>query len=284
MRGLLLALLLAVPAAAQSPLHDAVSDGDADRVAALLAGGADPDEAGGGALPLVAAAEVRSLPVFRALLDGGADADLYLDEWDDSSEGDFNDLLTSGELGAALDLLEAYPAFGFATHVVLPVAAARGDADAVARLLALGAEADLETRTRSSLGAHVMTPLLAGARPAAPLADLPDYDPARVARLLVEAGADPNAYASSGDEMFTPLHEAAENGRYEVVAELLALGADATLLTGVEMSARPPRTALQVAQDRLAEWQQKPAPWPPADLDFYLPTADELDAVIVLLQ
>lgn len=286
MRTLLLALLLAAPVAAQSPLHTAVSDGDADLVASLLADGADPNDADAadGESLLAVAVGVGSLPVFRLLLHAGADMESYLDAWDDSSDGDLGDLLVYGGVGPAVDLLEAYPDLSFASYAVLPEAASRGDADAVARLLVLGAEANLESRTRSYLGANVTTPLLLAARPAAPVDSLPNYDPAAVVRLLVEAGADPNVFGSSGEEMFTPLHEAAENGRFEIVAELLRLGADPALMTGVEMSSREPRTALQVARDRRDGIDAEMARFEGDAPVYHYPTATDLDAVIALLE
>jgi ankyrin repeat protein len=46
-----------------------------------------------------------------------------------------------------------------------------------------------------------------------------------VCRILLDAGADPNATQAGG---FTPLHAAAQNGQRELVELLLARGADAS--------------------------------------------------------
>lgn len=256
---ILLAVLLAAPASAQTNIVDAVSAGDTLRVAALLADGALPYAADNdGTSLLEIAADSGDAAMVRLLLSAG---DGWEEELDDL-RGTYPDLL-SGPDGALL------------------VAAQHGDAPAVTRLLESGADPNHTTVERGYAGAVNTTPLLAAARPAAAPATLgPDYDPAEVTRLLIAAGADPNLFGSSGDESFTPLHEAAENGLAEVVSVLLANGADAALLTGVEMSSLEPRTALQVARDQRAEVEQ--LTFPP-EFDLHRPTVAELDAVIALL-
>ena len=69
-----------------------------------------------------------------------------------------------------------------------------------------------------------------------------DGDDPRIARFLIERGADPNISVSS-DDGSTPLHGASEGGRIEVARVLLEHGAN------VEVKDKKGRTPLDVASE-----------------------------------
>jgi hypothetical protein len=76
-------------------------------------------------------------------------------------------------------------------------------------------------------------------------------NPADAVKLLLEAGANPNALSSKGD---TALHIAAHDGRLEPIRELVAAGADTDIrnsanLTALELvDTMKPRTLNLIAE------------------------------------
>lgn len=124
---------------------------------------------------------------------------------------------TFGDLDRLTELLEADPSAATAGSgdgfTPLHFAAFFGQTDAVAFLIARGAEVDAR-----GTGWMVGTPLHAAA----------SGRHLEAARRLLEAGADPDARQSQG---FTPLHAAAEHGDVALARALLAHGADVHAIT-----------------------------------------------------
>ena len=248
-------MLPSVAAGADAPLIEAARSGDAARVAALLAQGADaratgPDgtsalhwaaraasaaavehllaagaDAGSvnryGVTPLALAAESGEPAVVGALLAGGADPNT-------ATPAGETVLMAAARTGRVpvLDLLLAAGATVDATEswrgqTALMWAAAEGNADAIARLLAAGAA--VEARSGSGL-----TPLLFAVREGR----------IDATRALLSGGADVNAginnttastgsYTPAATGHTSPLALAIINAHYELAALLLDAGADA---------------------------------------------------------
>lgn len=132
-------------------------------------------------------------------------------------ELDVFEAATFGDLDRLISLLEADPSDVSARSgdgfTPLHFAAFFGQPDAVALLLARGAEVDAR-----GTGWMTGTPLHAAA----------SGRHLDAARRLLEAGADPDERQSQG---FAPLHAAAEHGDVALVRLLLAHGADANATT-----------------------------------------------------
>ena len=136
-------------------------------------------------------------------------------------------------------------------------AAIAADVDAMKLLIAAGA--DVETTPQPVEGAPPMpfgdytglTPLMAainggkGMLMAGGPGDIREKtigifrepgnrNPANAVKLLLEAGANPNALSSKGD---TALHIAAHDGRLESIRELIAAGADTTIRNSAKLTA-----------------------------------------------
>ncbi|MGN6694704.1 MAG: ankyrin repeat domain-containing protein [Aquihabitans sp.] len=267
----------------RSPLDDAVDHGDVDTVRALVDGGADATR-----LRLVGTRSLQDrestsdcpaptdegrVAALSALLDAGADPSVVLGGAVEVP------LAQSGALIDAAFAAGADPD-GELAGPVLAVAAATGDTDLVARLLALGADpnrvpapptdedaavsttlADPEAQAFSERwdlgwscpdsnvgGCDVTSGLVsitgadAGAHAGEPTSPNPTLTPreqatapallvaawrgdAAMVRLLLAAGADPQAQTRVGDGA---LAAAAASGDTETVALLLAAGAGAT--------------------------------------------------------
>lgn len=197
-------------------LFAALRAGQLDVVRALLA--SDPPlghaRNEGGATPLLAAVYSGKRETATALVEAGIVPDL----WEAAALGDEPRLRTL--LAANPQVLNEYSPDGWTP---LHLSVFFGRPTAAALLLAAGA--DLTAVSRNGL--HV-TPLQSAlaAREAAS------------AKLLLEAGADPNAHAGN----WPPLHYAAHYGLEELTRELLQRGADPT--------ARTPdgKTALDMAE------------------------------------
>lgn len=193
-------------ASTSDELFAAISRGDVERVRALLA--EDPalattrDEQGVSVLMQARYRFDRGLvEAVRARLD-------ELDVFEATTFGDLDRL--TALLDADPSAVDARSGDGFTP---LHLAAFFGQTDAVALLLARGAEVDPR-----GTGWMVGTPLHSAA----------SGRHLDAAALLLEAGADPNARQAGG---FTPLHGAAHNGDATLVELLLARGADPTLTT-----------------------------------------------------
>ncbi len=202
-------------------LHWAARAASPDAVEGLLAAGADPERANRyGITPLALAAESGEPAVVRALLAAGADPDT-------ATPAGETVLMVAARTGRVpvLDQLLAAGATVDATEswrgqTALMWAAAENNTDAVARLLAAGA--DVEARSSSGL-----TPLLFAVREGQIAA----------ARALLAAGADVNAgvnnttastgsYTPAATGHTSPLALAIINAHYELAADLLDAGAD----------------------------------------------------------
>lgn len=166
------------------------------------------------ASPAVAASEVTDLPspIMDALYHGRPDEAQRLLEEGGADRLSIHEAAAMGALPRLERLLadnpsdaNAWSADGFQP---LHLAAFFGRPDAVALLLARGAE--VSTPARHAFQVAPLHAALAGPTP-------------QVARALVAAGADVNARQQGG---VTPLQEAAANGAVDLVGLLLERGAD----------------------------------------------------------
>ena len=202
-------------------LHWAARAASAEAVERLLAAGADPETANRyGITPLALAAESGEPAVVGALLAAGADPNT-------ATPAGETVLMVAARTGrvAVLDQLLAAGATIDATEswrgqTALMWAAAENNADAVARLLAAGADVE----ARSSTG---LTPLLFAVREGR----------IEATRTLLAGGADVNAgvnnttagtgsYTPAATGHTSPLALAIINAHYELAADLLDAGAD----------------------------------------------------------
>ena len=183
-------------------IFETISAGDEEALADLLE--RSPEEAG-------RRNEAGLSPVLHALYNGKSDlvdrlldANPPLDVFDTAAVGRTHGLeeLLDGEP----ELARRWSPDGF---TALHYAAFFGQEDAARLLVERGAEVDVVARNESI---HV-TPLHSAAAGSHP----------GIVKLLLEAGADPNASQDGG---FTPLHSAAQNDDRESVEALLAAGAD----------------------------------------------------------
>jgi hypothetical protein len=196
-----------------TPLFAAVAEGDAARVRALLAAGADPNEreTGDNATPLHFAAATGQLDIVRALLDAGADV---------HGHGDLHD-------GGVIGWAAGDPAN--AANGVIPLLLERGARHHIFSAIALddlSAIREVVLRDPSQLSRrrsrfeHGQTPLhFALAAPEGLSRKRPQY---AAARLLIELGADVNARDARGR---TALETAMLHGDVEGARLLIATGA-----------------------------------------------------------
>ncbi len=204
-----LGLLVTEAGAAPSdgPLLTAVRGGDAERVRALLAIGADPDApATDGGTPLLWAAEAGDESLTRVLLEAGAAPDR-------ANRFGATPLLvaaTGGHAGVLQQLLRA----GADPNLAMPEgetalmrAAQAGRVDAVAALVAHGADVNAREQWREQTA--LMWAAVEGGT--------------AVTRALLDVGADVHARSRGG---FTPLLFAVRHNQAETLAALVAGGAD----------------------------------------------------------
>jgi uncharacterized protein len=183
-------------------LFEAIAAGDGDAVRELVE--ARPELAG-------EHNEAGLSPVLHALYNGQADlvellldANPPLDVFDAASTGRTRGL--EELLDTEPDLARQWSADGF---TALHYAAFFGQEDAARILVERGAEVEVVARNESIR----VTPLHSAAA----------GSHAAIVKLLLEAGADPNAAQDGG---FTPLHSAAQNDDRDSVEALLEAGAD----------------------------------------------------------
>jgi ankyrin repeat protein len=224
-----------------TPLLCAAENGEVAAAATLLDAGADPDLAvGGRASPLAIAAGAGNAELIELLLKEGADPN--------SGFGGTTPLIESAEndQAALIPVLVAGGADPDAMNDrgVTPLVSAAGHPDAIEALLAAGADAnapaDIDGQTilvswsiwRLPLSSGAHDPLTHGRGPSTALHAAVLAGDAESVRLLLDAGAEPNAVAYGA---FTPLHIATLNGDEALVDALVAAGADPHLAPDPEV-------------------------------------------------
>lgn len=190
-----------------SALHAAVRRGDLEIARRLLAAGADAEAATEyGVTPLSLAAENGNAALVAALLDAGASAN--------ATSRDRQPVLLSAALSGNVPTLQLLLERGADANAQEPVqgqtavmwAAARGNDEAIATLVAAGA--DLAAKSAGGFSA-----LLLAVR----------ENRSRAVAQLIALGANPNDVAPDGT---SALNVAIVNAYFDVAAELLEAGAD----------------------------------------------------------
>ena len=192
----------------------AVQGGDRARVEALLAvdvGLANATDAAG--VPAARVAAYYSEPAIAELL---ADSGAELEIWDGVALGRLA-VVEEMASGWGDSILNDYSRDGYTP---LQLACFFGREDVARWLVAKGASLSAVSRNRMAI-----QPLHAAAA----------GNHLDIVRLLLDAGADPNAVQS---DSFRPLHSAAQNGNAAMVALLLARGADPALIDARGRTAR----------------------------------------------
>ena len=187
-----------------SPLAIAAEDGDLELIDTLLDAGADPNNDLGGTTPLVRAAEGEQPETIDALLAAGADP------------------AVTNERGASPLLIAARG------HPMSTAALLEGGADPNQVLQVDGQQVLVESGLwRLPLESGVTEPLLHGRGDVTALHAAALSDDFESARILLAAGADPNAVAFGA---YTPLHAVMTGEPDERIEALLLLaGADPDL-------------------------------------------------------
>ncbi len=195
-------------------VHYAARRGNLDALKQLAAGGASlncgPDQ--WGATPLAGAAQRGQVEVITFLLDNGADPN----EVPPDGQSPLMNAAGAGKRDAVRLLLDkgADPKYRLNEFTALMASLWHPDPEVVRMLLAAGADASLTGSTGSNILHR--------------LAQTPNV-PVEIARLLVEAGADPTKKNADG---YTPLLLACERGSTGLVNYFASKGADATIAGG----------------------------------------------------
>jgi ankyrin repeat protein len=186
-----------------TPLHVAAATNQADAVRLLLELRADPGARTSTGLTPLAVARQRGHGAIATLLSApGAPPDMSA-------------AVAAGDLAEVTAYLQnATRPPGDLPSRLLFVATEQKDAGMIGALLEAGANPDVQVRHLAGERPAMLTPLQFAAR--AGCAD--------AARVLLAAGADPNAGRTAG--VPTPLHFAAGEGHLDTVRVLLASGAD----------------------------------------------------------
>jgi len=196
-----------------TPLFEAVAAGDAARVRALVAAGADPNERepGDNATPLHFAAANGRLEIVRALLDAGADVHGH----GDLHDGDVIGWAAGDPANVANGVIPLLLERGARHHIFSAIAL--DDLEAIRDVV----DGDpLQLDRRRSRFEHGQTPLqFALASPAGLARKTPQYE---AAELLITLGADVNATNARGR---TALEIAMLHGDIEATRLLLFEGA-----------------------------------------------------------
>jgi ankyrin repeat protein len=184
-----------------TPLHVAAATNQADAVRQLLELGADPlARTSTGLTPLAVARQRRHEAAAALLSAPGAPPDVSA-------------AVAVGDLAEATAFLQnAAPPVDLSSRLLF-VATEQNDASMSGALLAAGADPNVQIHHLAGEQPAMLTPLQFAAR--AGFAD--------VARVLLAAGANPNAGREAG--VPTPLHFAAGEGHLDTVRVLLASGA-----------------------------------------------------------
>jgi hypothetical protein len=205
----------------------AVTGGDRRRVAALLAEAPQlANTLSGDGVPVARlAVYYGQKEIAEALADA---AEVELEIWDGAALGRPDVVERAhGEWGA--EILNEFSRDGYTP---LQLACFFGRADVARYLVEQGAAVEAVAQN-----AMAIRPLHAAAA----------GDHVNIVRLLLEAGADPNA---TQQDSFRPLHSAAQNGNAEIVRLLLANGADPALTT--DQGRTPRDLALEGGHEEVA--------------------------------